>query len=90
MRLDLRHDEVLSASHHAAPPVVTDTARDLPSDSLRTSQAPAVAHGAAGATISGSDSVDSSTVAIAGGTMVVLLGAAFAAAAANRRPPEAT
>ena len=90
VRLDLRHHEVLSASHHAAPPVAADTARDLPSDSLRSSHAPAVAHGAAGATISGSDSVDSSTVDIGGGIMLALLGAAFAAAAANRRPPEAT
>jgi hypothetical protein len=76
----------LTSPHSGNRPEALDVARDLPSDSLRVSQAPAVAHGAAGAT----DSVGSSTFVIVGGTMLVLLGAAFAAAATNRRPPEAT
>ena len=75
------------ASHHAAPPVVTDPARDLPSDSARASQVPPLAHGVAA---TGSSSVDSSTFVVVGGIALALLGAAFAAAAANRRTPKPT
>jgi len=87
VRLDLRHDEVLSASHHAAPPLVTDPAHDLPSDSVQASQVPPLAHGVAA---TGSSSVDSSTFVVVGGIALVLLGAGFAAAAANRRTPRPT
>ncbi len=88
--LDPNHP-VLPSGHHMAPTVMTDTARDLPSDSLRTSQPPAVAHGAAGATISSSDAVDTSTLVIVGGTTLALLGAAFGAAAAGAgRTPKPT
>ena len=69
---------------------MTDTARDLQSDSLRTPQTPAAAHGAAGATMSGSDSVDSSTFVLVGGIALALLGAAFGAAAATRNNPKPT
>jgi len=87
VRLALRHDEVLSASHHAAPPLVTDPAHDLPSDSVQASQVPPLAHGVAA---TGSSSVDSSTFVVVGGIALVLLGAGFAAAAANRRTPRPT
>jgi hypothetical protein len=88
--LDPNHP-VLPSGHHMAPTVMTDTARDLPSDSLRTSPPPAVAHGAAGATISSSEAVDTSTLVIVGGTTLALLGAAFGAAAAGAgRTPKPT
>ena len=88
--LDPNHP-VLPSGHHMAPTVMTDAARDLPSDSLRTSQPPAVAHGAAGATNSSSDAVDTSTLVIVGGTTLALLGAAFGAAAAGAgRTPKPT
>ena len=43
------HHSVLPSGHHAAPAVVTDPSRDLPSDSVRASQVPPLAHGAGAA-----------------------------------------
>jgi hypothetical protein len=86
-RLDLRHQEVLSASHPAAPPMATQTAPDVPSDSVEASQTPAVARVAAGTE---AGSVDSTTFVIVGGIALALLGAAFGATAATRKTPTPT
>ena len=79
--------DVLPSGHHAAPPVVTDPSRDLPSDSVRASQATPVARVAAGTE---AGSVDSTTFVIVGGIALALLGAAFGAAAATRNTPKPT
>jgi hypothetical protein len=65
-------------------------ARDLPSDSLKASQARPVAHGAVSATVSDSSSIDSTAVVIAGGIVMTLIGVGFAAAATTRRTPRPT
>ncbi len=82
--------EVLPSGHHAAPLGVTDPSRDLPSDSVRASQVPPLAHGAVGGAATGSSSVDSSTFVVVGGIALALLGAAFGAAAATRNTPKPT
>ena len=87
--LDPDH-RVLPSGHHMAPTVKTDAARDLPSDSVRASQVPPLAHGAVGGAATGSSSVDSSTFVVVGGIALALLGAAFGAAAATRNTPRPT
>jgi len=86
-----RHRNVLPSGHHAAPPVTIESARDLPSDSVKASQAPAFAHGAAATQISGSNPDDTSNLVIVGGITLALLGGAVgAAAAAGRRTVKPT
>lgn len=75
------HGAVLPSGHHAAPTVAIDAARDLPSDSVKASQAPTFAHGAAGAQASGPSSDDTSNLVIVGGITLALLGGALGAAA---------
>ena len=82
--------EVLPSGHHAAPLGVTDPSRDLPSDSVRASQVPPLAHGAAGGAATGSSSVDSPTFVVVGGIALALLGAAFGVVAATRNTPKPT
>ncbi len=85
-RLDSYRD-VLPSGHHAAPLGVTDPSRDLPSDSVRASQATPVGRIAAGTE---AGSVDSTTFVVVGGIALALLGAAFGAAAATRNTPKPT
>ena len=86
-----RHRNVLPSGHHVAPPVTIEPARDLPSDSVKASQAPAFAHGAAATQISGSNSDDTSNLVVVGGITLALLGGAIgAAAAAGRRTVKPT
>jgi hypothetical protein len=82
--------EVLPSGHHAAPLGVTDPSRDLPSDSVRASQVPPLAHGAAGGAATGSSSVDSPTFVVVGGIALALLGGAFGVVAATRNTPKPT
>jgi len=82
--------EVLPSGHNAAPLGVTDPARDLPSDSVRASQVPPLAHGAAGGAATGSSSVDSPTFVVVGGIALALLGGAFGVVAATRNTPKPT
>jgi hypothetical protein len=85
------HHRVLPSGHHAAPPMVIDSARDLPSDSVKASQAPGFAHGAATTQGSSPSSDDTSSLVIIGGITLVLLGGAVGvAAAAAHRPVRPT
>ena len=70
-----------------APTVVTEPARDAPSDSVRASQVSPVGRVAAGTE---AGSVDSTTFVVVGGTALALLGAAFGATAATRNTPRPT
>ena len=81
-----QHRSVLPSGHHVAPPVTADSVRDLPSDSVKASQAPGFAHGAVMTQASSPGSDDTSNLVIVGGITLALLGGAFgaAAAAANR------
>ena len=64
-----------------------DSARDLPSDSVKASQAPTFAHGAAGMQAFGTSSDDTSNLVIVGGITLALLGGALGAAAAAAHRP---
>ena len=85
-RLDSYRD-ALPSGHHLAPTVATQPARDVPSDSVRASQTPAVARVAAGTE---AGSVDSTPFVVVGGIALALLGAAFGATAATRKTPRPT
>ena len=81
------HRDILPSGHHAAPAVAIDSARDLPSDSVKASQAPTFAHGAAGMQAFGTSSDDTSNLVIVGGITLALLGGAIGAAAAAAHRP---
>ena len=71
-----------------APTVVTEPARDVPSDSVRASQVPPVARPRRG--WHGSWLGRLAAFVVVGGIALALLGAAFGAAAATRNTPRPT